>query len=71
MKRYDIRIPVTGGIEPSDEGGWVLWGDVKEAIELLKQARHVCAYPDLNTDLLAEIDDFLKRAGETSLPELY
>ena len=45
--------------------------NMDEAIRLLIEARHVCAYPDMNTGLLAEIDTLLKKMGKTNLPELH
>ena len=45
--------------------------NIDEAIRLLIEARHVCAYPDMNTGLLVEIDTLLKKMGKTNLPELH
>ena len=80
MKRFDIEPTQGGGLDTQETpfGDWVRWEDVTDletnmdkAIRLLIEARHVCAHPDMNTGLLAEIDALLNKVGETNLPELH
>lgn len=84
LQRYDVWADhdedygVTLDYREKDSGRWCqsrdvgkLEANIDEAIRLLIEARHVCAYPDMNTGLLAEIDTLLKKMGKTNLPELY
>ena len=75
---YDGDYGVTFDYQEKGSGRWCASEDVAkleanmdEAIRLLIEARHVCAYPDMNTGLLAEIDTLLKKMGKTNLPELH
>lgn len=75
LQRYDMS---DFGYVPCSDGDVCMSYDVQrleeshaKMVELLKEARHVCAYPDMNTGLLAEIDTYLNKLGETELPELY
>jgi hypothetical protein len=77
LQRYEMGDYCSGYV-PNDDGEVCMSYDVRkleanmdETIRLLIEARHVCAYPDMNTGLLAEIDTLLKELGETNLPELY
>ena len=77
LQRYEMG-DYCSGYAPNDDGEVCMSYDVRkleanmdEAIRLLIEARHVCAYPDMNTGLLAEIDTLLKKMGKTNLPELY
>ena len=77
LQRWDLA-PYAMGWEKNDDGEVCMSYDVQrleeshaKMVELLKEARHVCAYPDMNTVLLAEIDTLLKEMGETNLPELH
>lgn len=79
MKRYKVWESTLHGtrIDEKPDGEWVQWDDVSnleeshaKMVELLKEARYVCAYTDKNTDLLDEIDTHLNKLGETDLPEL-
>ena len=77
LQRYEMGDYCSGYV-PNDDGEVCMSYDVQrleeshaKMVELLKEARHVCAYPDMNTGLLAEIDTLLNKLGETNLPELY
>ena len=77
LQRYEMGDYCSGYV-PNDDGEVCMSYDVRklednmdEAIRLLIEARHVCAYPDMNTGLLAEIDTLLNKLVETNLPELY
>ena len=77
LQRYEMGDYCSGYV-PNDDGEVCMSYDVRklednmdEAIRLLIEARHVCAYPDMNTGLLAEIDTLLKEIGKTNLPELH
>ena len=77
LQRYEMGDYCSGYV-PNDDGDVCMSYDVQrleeshaKMVELLKEARHVCAYPDMNTGLLAEIDTLLNKLGETNLPELY
>ncbi len=77
LQRYEMGDYCSGYV-PNDDGEVCMSYDVQrleeshaKMVELLKEARHVCAYPDMNTGLLAEIDAHLNKLGETNLPELY
>lgn len=77
LQRYEMGDYCSGYV-PNDDGDVCMSYDVQrleeshaKMVELLKEARHVCAYPDMNTGLLAEIDTHLNKLGETDLPELY
>lgn len=75
LQRYDMS---DFGYVPCSDGDVCMSYDVQrleeshaKMVELLKEARHVCAYPDMSTGLLDEIDALLNKLGETELPELY
>ena len=77
LQRYEMGDYCSGYV-PNDDGEVCMSYDVRkleanmdETIRLLIEARHVCAYPDMNTGLLAEIDTLLKKMGKTNLPELH
>ena len=77
LQRYEMGDYCSGYV-PNDDGEVCMSYDVQrleeshaKMVELLKEARHFCAYPDMNTGLLAEIDTHLNKLGETNLPELY
>lgn len=78
LQRYELAGTYDDDVRPRSDGRWCESADVQrleeshaKMVELLKEARHVCAYPDMNTGLLAEIDTHLNKLGETNLPELY
>ena len=79
INRYDLPIhPLEYNTPNMVFGNWCraidvakLEANMDEAIRLLIEARHVCAYPDMNTGLLDEIDTLLKDMGKTNLPELH